>query len=142
MLAFLTIPATAGLLVLGVPIVRLLYERGRFTPADTQDTATALVCYSLGLVAYTGRQGPGARLLRARHAARPAARRALLAVVTNLAVILPGPRASASARGARHQPRLARERGLLVVAFERRVGGLFGHGLLRPAAADGCSPPR
>ena len=34
MLAFLTLPATAGLMVLGVPVVRLLYERGRFTPAD------------------------------------------------------------------------------------------------------------
>ncbi|MFI5182964.1 MAG: murein biosynthesis integral membrane protein MurJ [Vicinamibacteria bacterium] len=56
MLAFLTIPATAGLLVLGTPIVRLLYERGAFAAQGdaTARTAAALVYYSLGLVAYTG----------------------------------------------------------------------------------------
>ena len=54
MLAYLTVPATVGLMVLGVPVVRLLYERGRFTPADTQATAAALLLYSLGLVGYTG----------------------------------------------------------------------------------------
>ena len=54
MLAYLTVPATVGLMVLGVPVVRLLYERGRFTPADTQGTAAALFLYSFGLVGYTG----------------------------------------------------------------------------------------
>jgi putative peptidoglycan lipid II flippase len=54
LVAFLTMPATVGLAVLGVPIVRLLFERGRFHPADTQNTATALALYSMGLVAYTG----------------------------------------------------------------------------------------
>src|SRR5207244_8874525 len=42
MLAFLTIPATVGLMVLGVPIIRLLFERGRFSAQDTQRTAAAL----------------------------------------------------------------------------------------------------
>ena len=54
MLAYLTLPATVGLMVLGVPVVRLLYERGTFTAADTQATATALFLYSFGLVGYTG----------------------------------------------------------------------------------------
>ncbi len=56
MLAFLTIPATAGLLVLATPIVRLLYERGAFAAQGdaTARTAAALGYYSLGLVAYTG----------------------------------------------------------------------------------------
>jgi putative peptidoglycan lipid II flippase len=55
MLAFLTIPATAGLLVLATPIVRLLYERGAFAAQgdNTARTAAALGCYGLGLVAYT-----------------------------------------------------------------------------------------
>ncbi len=52
MLAFLTIPATVGLMILGVPVVRLLYEHGRFTAEDTRQTAAALAIYSLGLVAY------------------------------------------------------------------------------------------
>ncbi|MFI5183509.1 MAG: murein biosynthesis integral membrane protein MurJ [Vicinamibacteria bacterium] len=55
MLAFLTIPATAGLLVLATPIVRLLFERGAFAAHgnNTSRTAAALACYSVGLVAYT-----------------------------------------------------------------------------------------
>ncbi len=41
-------------MVLGVPIVRLLYEHGRFRAEDTLPTATALFLYSFGLVGYTG----------------------------------------------------------------------------------------
>jgi putative peptidoglycan lipid II flippase len=50
---FLSVPATVGIIVLAGPIVRLLYERGRFSPHDTASTASALWIYSLGLVAYT-----------------------------------------------------------------------------------------
>jgi putative peptidoglycan lipid II flippase len=53
LLTFLTLPATAGLMVLSVPIVRLLYERGRFSGSDTEATAAALALYAVGLVAYT-----------------------------------------------------------------------------------------
>ncbi|HEV7501990.1 MAG TPA: murein biosynthesis integral membrane protein MurJ [Vicinamibacteria bacterium] len=52
--AFLTIPASVGLMVLGRPIVRLLFERGRFHPLDTENTAAAVSLYAIGLVAYTG----------------------------------------------------------------------------------------
>ena len=54
-ITFLNVPATVGLMVLGVPIVRLLYERGRFAaePNNTEATAAALFFYSFGLVAYT-----------------------------------------------------------------------------------------
>jgi putative peptidoglycan lipid II flippase len=53
LVTFLTVPATVGIIVLAGPIVRLLYERGRFSPHDTASTASALSIYSLGLVAYT-----------------------------------------------------------------------------------------
>jgi putative peptidoglycan lipid II flippase len=53
-LCYLTLPATAGLMALGVPVVRLLFERGKFHAGDTQSTAAALMLYSTGLVAYTG----------------------------------------------------------------------------------------
>lgn len=49
---FLMLPATLGLMALGVPIVRLLFEQGRFTPAATQATAYALLFYAVGIVAY------------------------------------------------------------------------------------------
>ena len=48
----LTIPAACGLIVLGEPIVRLIYERGRFDAIDTDMTAWALAAYSIGLAGY------------------------------------------------------------------------------------------
>ncbi len=51
--ALLTLPATAGLVALRAPIVRLLFEHGRFGPTDTLKTASAVLCYALGLYAYS-----------------------------------------------------------------------------------------
>ena len=52
MMMVLNIPATFGLLVLAEPIVRLLFERGRFLPSDTAATAAALRFYAVGLAGY------------------------------------------------------------------------------------------
>ncbi|WP_428262350.1 murein biosynthesis integral membrane protein MurJ [Haliangium sp.] len=49
---FLTVPATAGLLLLGEPIIRLIFERGQFTASDTQSTTAALELFVVGLCAY------------------------------------------------------------------------------------------
>ena len=49
----LTIPATAGLIVLAEPIIRVIFEHGAFTAADTQATAVALSLYGIGLFAYS-----------------------------------------------------------------------------------------
>jgi hypothetical protein len=48
----LTGPAAVGLIVLREPIVGLIYERGQFTAYDTQQTASALAYYCVGLAAY------------------------------------------------------------------------------------------
>jgi putative peptidoglycan lipid II flippase len=53
LMLMLNVPATVGLVVLGVPIVRVLFERGEFTPEDTLATAAALQFYALGLVGYS-----------------------------------------------------------------------------------------
>jgi putative peptidoglycan lipid II flippase len=50
--ALLALPATAGLVALREPIVRLLFEHGRFDAASTRGTAAALLCYAIGLYAY------------------------------------------------------------------------------------------
>jgi putative peptidoglycan lipid II flippase len=52
MVLFLTVPSTVGLALLGVPIIRLIYEHGRFSHHATVETARALSGYALGLVAY------------------------------------------------------------------------------------------
>ena len=52
MMMVLNVPATLGLVTLAEPIVRLLFERGHFTSADTVSTAAALRFYAIGLVGY------------------------------------------------------------------------------------------
>jgi putative peptidoglycan lipid II flippase len=53
LMLMLNVPATAGLAALATPIVRVIYEHGRFTPLDTAATASALMCYAPGLVGYS-----------------------------------------------------------------------------------------
>lgn len=49
---FITIPAMVGLIVLRVPIVGLLFERGAFNDQTTRLTSDALLYYALGLWAF------------------------------------------------------------------------------------------
>jgi putative peptidoglycan lipid II flippase len=131
LLAFLTIPSTLGLLVLGEPVVRLLYERGRFTTTDTTNTAAALACYGVGLVAYTGVKVL-APAFYALGSARVPLLGTVLAVLTNVTVMVVGfPtlsfRAVALGTGLGSLVNAV----VLFVVFERRVGGLRGSGLGR-----------
>lgn len=50
----LCFPATAGLVVLGRPLVAVLFERGAFKAASTEAVAWALAFYALGLVGHAG----------------------------------------------------------------------------------------
>jgi putative peptidoglycan lipid II flippase len=52
MVLFLTVPSSVGLYLLGVPIIRLIYEHGRFSERATHETARALSGYAIGLAAY------------------------------------------------------------------------------------------
>jgi len=51
--ACLTFPATAGLVIFRHEIVQLLFQRDRFTPADTTATAQVLLYYAFALFAYS-----------------------------------------------------------------------------------------
>ncbi len=53
LMLMLNVPATLGLITLATPIVRLLFEHGRFLPADTAPTAAALRLYAVGLIGYS-----------------------------------------------------------------------------------------
>jgi putative peptidoglycan lipid II flippase len=50
---FLALPATAGLLLLGRPIIAMLFEGRNFNPADTALVAWALAWYTLGLASHS-----------------------------------------------------------------------------------------
>lgn len=54
LVAFISIPSMVGLMVLGVPVISLLFQRGEFVYQDTINTADALFYYSFGLVAFGG----------------------------------------------------------------------------------------
>jgi len=53
-MVFFTVPAAAGLMVLSRPIIKILFERGEFTPYATGITSPVLVFYATGLLAYGG----------------------------------------------------------------------------------------
>jgi putative peptidoglycan lipid II flippase len=48
----LTIPASVGLAVVGRSMIGAVYQWGRFQPSDTEQTARAVVFYSIGLAGY------------------------------------------------------------------------------------------
>jgi putative peptidoglycan lipid II flippase len=50
----LCLPATVGLLVLGRPLVALLFERGAFEATSTNAVAWALTFYAIGLIGHAG----------------------------------------------------------------------------------------
>lgn len=54
LLVFVTIPASVGLIVLQTPIVRVLFEGGRFLASDTRATAAALATLAAGLLFFAG----------------------------------------------------------------------------------------
>jgi putative peptidoglycan lipid II flippase len=51
---FITIPAMVGLAVLGIPIVRILFQRGEFSAEATLLTAKSLLWFTVGLWSVAG----------------------------------------------------------------------------------------
>lgn len=54
LVSLLTMPIATLFLVLAIPICRVIYERGKFTPEDTLFTARALMLYAPGIFAAAG----------------------------------------------------------------------------------------
>jgi putative peptidoglycan lipid II flippase len=52
MVLLLTVPSSVGLAVLGRSMIGAIYQWGRFQEFDTNQTAVALTCYSVGLAGY------------------------------------------------------------------------------------------
>ena len=49
-IGYMMIPATAGLVILSYPVIKLLFERYNFGPGDTEKVAYILIFHSLGLI--------------------------------------------------------------------------------------------
>ncbi len=54
--AFITVPAAIGLVILREPIIRVLFQHGQFVAESTRLTARALLYYALGLACAGVRQ--------------------------------------------------------------------------------------
>ncbi|MBN2439215.1 MAG: murein biosynthesis integral membrane protein MurJ [Deltaproteobacteria bacterium] len=53
LILFITIPATVALIALRVPIISVLFQRGAFSIQSTLLTSQALLCYAVGLWAFS-----------------------------------------------------------------------------------------
>ncbi len=137
MLLFLCLPASAGLIAVGRPVVRLLYEHGRFLASDTDGTAAALGVYALGLVAYTGVKVVAPAFYALGRPRVPLVG-SLLAVATNIVVIrsLQGSLGYLSVAVGTSLGSFVNAAVLLLV-FDRKHVPLSGGGLLRTAACAG-----
>ena len=49
-IGYMMVPATAGLVILSYPIIKVLFERYNFGPMDTKKVAYILIFHSLGLI--------------------------------------------------------------------------------------------
>lgn len=123
---FLTVPSAAGLIVLGEPIVALIYERGSFLSSDTVETAGALGFYAVGLVGYAVVKILAPAFYAIDDAKTPA-RISVLSIVTNIALcaLLVGPLGH---RGLALSTALVATGNavLLAILLRRRVGSLHG----------------
>jgi len=87
MILFTIVPASLGLIILGKPIISLLFERGRFTSQATQSTNWALLFYSTGIVAYAGVKVVASAFYSMQDTKTPV-RIASIAMVTNIVLNL------------------------------------------------------
>jgi putative peptidoglycan lipid II flippase len=126
----LNVPATVGLMVLATPIVRLIFERGRFTPADTAATAAALMCYAPGLIGYSAVKLVSPAFYAMGNSAIPvmsSAASVAFNVAANLVLV-----GSLGHRGLALGTASAAllNAGLLLALLRARLGGLEGHRIL------------
>jgi putative peptidoglycan lipid II flippase len=140
--AYVSLPATVGLVVLSVPITRLLFERGRFGAAESTATAVALVWYALGLVGFAGAR-IAAQAFYAVAEPATAVRLGIVSIGANLvaAIVLMGPMGHAGLAAASSFGAYVNLAGLLWAA-RRRFGPLGGRALVRSVArtAVACVP--
>lgn len=126
---FLAIPAAAGLLAWGAPLVRLLLERGEFKPQSTQMTVAALTFYSLGLIGHSAVEIL-ARAFYSLHDTRTPVIVGISTMALNvvLSLVLRGPMAHGGLALA-NTLAITLEMGLLLVLLSKGIGGLDWRGL-------------
>ncbi|WP_447971997.1 murein biosynthesis integral membrane protein MurJ [Nitrospira sp. Kam-Ns4a] len=134
MILFIILPSMLGLILLRHPIVHLFFEHGTFTAADTAATATALLCYAVGLWAFAGVRIIVAAFYSMQDTRTPAIA-AAIAVAGNLllSLLLMGPLQYAGLALATALAAMLNG-GILVAVLNRRLGGVDWRAIGRSAA--------
>jgi putative peptidoglycan lipid II flippase len=124
MVLFIIVPAMVGLILLRQPIVHLFFEHGSFTGRDTAATATAVLCYGVGLWAFAGVRIIVAAFYSIKDTATPAlvAAVAVLANVGCSILLMDWLEAAGLALATASSAML--NVGILLTVLNRRVGGL------------------
>jgi len=123
---FITIPATVGLIVLRQPIVDLLFQRGAFDAKSAEMTADALLCYTIGLCAFSAVRIV-VSIFYALGDARTPVKIAMISVLANIlaGISLMGPMGHAGLALATSLSSFLNV-GLLIAALRKKLGGFGG----------------
>jgi putative peptidoglycan lipid II flippase len=90
--AVVSFPAAAGLMALNVPIIRTLFERGRFGPGSTAVSSACLLFFALGLPFVSGVKVIAPAFFSLKDTRTPVAiGLAVMAVNTGVSLLLMGP---------------------------------------------------
>ncbi len=129
MVSFASIPAMVGLVLLGEPIVELLFMRGEFSAVDVRLTAGALSYYALGLWAFAGVRMAVAAFFAQQDSRTPLIA-AALSVLANilLGLMLMKPLAHGGIALATSLAAML-NLGILMTMLQRRLGGVDWRGI-------------
>jgi putative peptidoglycan lipid II flippase len=121
---YLTIPAAVGLIVLGAPLITLLFQRGEFDTRSTAETAWALQFFAIALFAHSGLEIV-ARAFYALHDTRTPVIVGLAAMGLNIAlsIALIAPLAQGGLALANSIATIL-EMVTLLLILQRRIGGI------------------
>jgi putative peptidoglycan lipid II flippase len=135
----LTIPAAVGLVMLGRPLTRLMFERGTFDAASTQAVVWALQFYAVGLVGHATLEVV-ARTFFAQQDTRTPLGVAFVAMVVNVALslVLMRPLGHGGLALA-NSLAVTLEVVVLLLIARRRLGGVEGRALLTSVARFAAS---
>ena len=130
---FLTIPSMIGLIVLRVPIITMLFQRGEFSPQATLLTAQALLYYAIGLWAFSAVRIVAATFFALKDTRTPLVI-ATVSILANigLGVVLMKPLAHAGLALATSLAS-ALNLALLVLALRKKLGALGWRGIAQSA---------
>ena len=132
MVFLLTLPSSLGLIVLGKSIIGAIYQGGRFQVYDTQQTALALSCYSIGLMGYAA-----LKVLTPAYYALGDARTPMLVSLASILVNYSVASTMIRVAGLRHAGLALSTSAvalsgfaLLFMILRKRLGGIYGRALL------------